>query len=209
MQCTGQPSAQVSTLSTLFQWAQARHACLQLVSLPDVAGRTALQVLRVLLKLLETSREPKTLAVGCHDLGSFITHYPAGKGLVTGASATSSIPVGPNGQVQTSTSQLQLGDPDGAASSHDAMLVVDGLCAAAALRRGLAALMRAPCPLACADLGGKDAVLRLVGHEDPAVQKQALLASQKVLLSKSKADYLTHLVRPPQMSKYHKLYPLD
>jgi hypothetical protein len=44
-----------------------------------------LQVLRVLLKLLETSREPKTLAVGCHDLGSFITHYPAGKGLVTGA----------------------------------------------------------------------------------------------------------------------------
>lgn len=49
----------------------------------------------------------------------------------------------------------------------------------------------------CADLGGKDAVLRLVGHEDPSVQKQALLASQKVLLSKSKADYLTHLVRPP------------
>jgi hypothetical protein len=47
-----------------------------------------------------------------------------------------------------------------------------------------------------ADLGGKDAVLRLVGHADPGVQKQALLASQKVLLSKSKADYLTHLVRP-------------
>jgi V-ATPase subunit H len=43
------------------------------------------QVLRVLLKLLETSRDAKTLAVGCHDLGCFITHYPAGKGLVTGA----------------------------------------------------------------------------------------------------------------------------
>ena len=45
------------------------------------------QVLRVLLKLLETSRDAKTLAVGCHDLGCFITHYPAGKGLVTGVLA--------------------------------------------------------------------------------------------------------------------------
>lgn len=42
-------------------------------------------MLRVLLKLLETGREPKTLAVGCYDLGQFITHYPAGKGIVTGA----------------------------------------------------------------------------------------------------------------------------
>lgn len=41
----------------------------------------------MLLKLLETEREAKTLAVGCHDLGCFITHYPAGKGLVTGASS--------------------------------------------------------------------------------------------------------------------------
>ena len=67
------------------------------------------------------------------------------------------------------------------------------------LRCNVALLSSRACcaPSACADLGGKDAVLRLVGHEDPSVQKQALLASQKVLLSKSKADYLTHLVRPP------------
>jgi hypothetical protein len=52
---------------------------------PSWLARVHLQVLRVLLKLLETSRDAKTLAVGCHDLGCFITHYPAGKGLVTGA----------------------------------------------------------------------------------------------------------------------------
>jgi len=42
-------------------------------------------------------------------------------------------------------------------------------------------------------------VLRLVGHSDPTVQKQALLASQKVLLSRDKADFLANLVRlvPP------------
>ena len=65
------------------------------------------------------------------------------------------------------------------------------------MQPGFASLESVMRPLMCADLGGKDAVLRLVGHEDPSVQKQALLASQKVLLSKSKADYLTHLVRPP------------
>lgn len=46
------------------------------------------QVLRVLLKLLESSREPRTLAVACHDLGQFITYYPAGKGVVTGAASS-------------------------------------------------------------------------------------------------------------------------
>lgn len=77
------------TLSTLLRWSQPRAEAVARLpaacSLPDVAGRTHLQVLRVLLKLLETSRDAKTLAVGCHDLGAFITHYPAGKGLVTGA----------------------------------------------------------------------------------------------------------------------------
>lgn len=42
-------------------------------------------------------------------------------------------------------------------------------------------------------LHGKDAVLRLVAHEDPTVQKQALLASQKILLSRDKADFLANL----------------
>lgn len=44
-----------------------------------------------------------------------------------------------------------------------------------------------------AALHGKEAVLRLVGHEDPTVQKQALLASQKILLSRDKADFLANL----------------
>ncbi len=42
------------------------------------------QILRVLVKLLEAGREPRTLAVACHDLGQFITYYPGGKGVVTG-----------------------------------------------------------------------------------------------------------------------------
>jgi len=40
------------------------------------------QLLRVLVKLLEASREARTLAVACHDLGEFATHYPAGRFLV-------------------------------------------------------------------------------------------------------------------------------
>lgn len=44
-----------------------------------------------------------------------------------------------------------------------------------------------------AALHGKEAVLRLVGHQDGAVQKQALLASQKILLSRDKADFLANL----------------
>lgn len=84
------------------------------------------QILRVLLKLLESSRQPRTLAVACHDLGQFITYYPAGKGIVT-------------------------------------------------------------------DLKGKERVLHLVQHPDPEVQKNALLATQKILLSRDKVDYLAAL----------------
>ncbi|CAD7697492.1 unnamed protein product [Ostreobium quekettii] len=39
-------------------------------------------ILRVLLRLLEVSREVKTLAVGCHDLGQFVSHHPHGRGIV-------------------------------------------------------------------------------------------------------------------------------
>ena len=42
------------------------------------------QVLRVLLKLLETSRESRTLAVGASDLGNFISAHPHGRSIVTG-----------------------------------------------------------------------------------------------------------------------------
>ncbi|CAL5229877.1 g13289 [Coccomyxa viridis] len=40
------------------------------------------QVLRVLLKLLETSRESRTLAVGASDLGNFISAHPHGRSIV-------------------------------------------------------------------------------------------------------------------------------
>ena len=45
------------------------------------------QVLRVLLKLLETSRESRTLAVGASDLGNFISAHPHGRSIVTGEGA--------------------------------------------------------------------------------------------------------------------------
>lgn len=40
------------------------------------------QVLRVLLKLMEVSREPRTLAVACHDLSQFVQRHPHGKHVV-------------------------------------------------------------------------------------------------------------------------------
>jgi hypothetical protein len=36
------------------------------------------QLLRVLLKLLETSRDSTTLAVGCQDLAQFVSHVSHG-----------------------------------------------------------------------------------------------------------------------------------
>jgi hypothetical protein len=180
----------VDPVSMVATVARLPAACL----LPDAAGRTNLQVLRVLLKLLETSREPKTLAVGCHDLGSFITHYPAGKGLVTGAPLCSSAY---SWNPCATDKRLQAGCATEMMPSTFKMPCLLWADTVRPLHCGVVFLRRVLCPLVCADLGGKDAVLRLVGHEDPGVQKQALLASQKVLLSKSKADYLTHLVRPP------------
>lgn len=47
------------------------------------------QILRVLLKLLEASREVRTLAVGAHDVGRFITYHPTGRQIVTGESLAS------------------------------------------------------------------------------------------------------------------------
>lgn len=42
------------------------------------------QALKQLLKVVGGSSDPGTLAVACHDLGCFIHHFPAGKGIVTG-----------------------------------------------------------------------------------------------------------------------------
>ncbi|KAG0587004.1 hypothetical protein KC19_2G134000 [Ceratodon purpureus] len=40
------------------------------------------QVLRVLITLLDNSRDPKTLAVACHDIAQFIQIHPAGRGII-------------------------------------------------------------------------------------------------------------------------------
>lgn len=81
------------------------------------------QVLKVLLKVLEQSREPRTLAVGCYDVGQFITYHTRGRQLVS-------------------------------------------------------------------ELRGKELVMRLLLHPDSEVQRQALLACQKILLKSDKLDML-------------------
>jgi V-ATPase subunit H len=40
------------------------------------------QIIRCLIKLLETSRDPKVLAVACHDLGSFAHAHPIGRYII-------------------------------------------------------------------------------------------------------------------------------
>ncbi|KAG0569971.1 hypothetical protein M758_6G124100 [Ceratodon purpureus] len=40
------------------------------------------QVLRILITLLDNSRDPKTLAVACHDIAQFIQIHPAGRGII-------------------------------------------------------------------------------------------------------------------------------
>lgn len=42
------------------------------------------QVLRLLLKLVDSSPEARTVAVGCSDLGMFITHHAQGRYIVNG-----------------------------------------------------------------------------------------------------------------------------
>ncbi|WVZ25951.1 hypothetical protein V8G54_004495 [Vigna mungo] len=41
------------------------------------------QILRVLITILDTSSDPRTLAVACYDLSQFIQHHPAGRIIVT------------------------------------------------------------------------------------------------------------------------------
>ena len=40
------------------------------------------QVLRILITLLDNSRDPKTLAVACHDIAQFIQIHPNGRGII-------------------------------------------------------------------------------------------------------------------------------
>nr|AFK35511.1 unknown [Lotus japonicus] len=41
------------------------------------------QILRVLITILDTSSDPRTLAVACFDLSQFVQHHPAGRFIVT------------------------------------------------------------------------------------------------------------------------------
>ena len=51
------------------------------------------QVLRVVVKLMEVSREARTLAVACHDLSMFMQHHAHGKHIVqVRAAATAATP---------------------------------------------------------------------------------------------------------------------
>lgn len=41
-----------------------------------------MQVLRILITILDNSRDTKTLAVACHDIAQFIQVHPAGRGII-------------------------------------------------------------------------------------------------------------------------------
>ena len=50
------------------------------------------QVLRVVVKLMEVSREARTLAVACHDLSMFMQHHAHGKHIVQVRAAATAAP---------------------------------------------------------------------------------------------------------------------
>lgn len=127
------------------------------------------QLLRVLLKLLETSRDSTTLAVGCLDVAQFVSHVSHG--------ARS----GPRSRLhRTFTWALSPASPR-----------------SSALRPCLCSRPHKWSPLPAAgrgivtELRGKELVMRLMMHPDPDVQSQALKCVQKVLLSRDKADFLS------------------
>ncbi|WZZ09501.1 hypothetical protein YC2023_095422 [Brassica napus] len=81
------------------------------------------QILRVLLTILDTSSDPRSLAVACYDLSQFIQYHAAGRVIVT-------------------------------------------------------------------DLKAKERVMRLMGHENAEVTKNALLCIQRLLLGAKYASFL-------------------
>lgn len=42
------------------------------------------ELLKILIRLLDTSKDPLVLSVACYDLGEFVRHYPRGKTYVIG-----------------------------------------------------------------------------------------------------------------------------
>jgi len=73
------------------------------------------ELLKMLIRLLETNQDPLVLAVASYDIGEFVRHYPRGKSVIE-------------------------------------------------------------------QLGGKQLVMQLLGHEDPNVRYEALLAVQKLMV---------------------------
>ena len=61
-------------------------------------------LLKALLKLLDASRDPMTLALACKDISNFVTYYPHGKGVVAdleGKALVMRLMAHPDAQVQT------------------------------------------------------------------------------------------------------------
>jgi len=40
------------------------------------------QLLKILIHLIETSRDPLVISVACHDIGEYVRHYPRGKRVI-------------------------------------------------------------------------------------------------------------------------------
>ncbi|KAG1675497.1 hypothetical protein FOA52_001796 [Chlamydomonas sp. UWO 241] len=89
----------------------------------DKFEATDFQILRLLLKLVESSRDARTVAVGCSDVGHFVSAHPLGRFIVN-------------------------------------------------------------------DLKGKALIMRHMAHADAEVRRQALLCVQKLMLDKSKLEFL-------------------
>ena len=123
----------------------------------------------MLLKLLETSRESRTLAVGASDLGNFISAHPHGRSIVTGMVLSH---CGHRFMHSSSTGGFDLQVSHVAISFEQRGSRAPRLCGARA------------------DLRGKELAMRLMMHPDAEVQKQALLCVQKILLAKDKVAFL-------------------
>ena len=140
------------------------------------------QILRVLLKLLEASRETRTLAVGCHDLGMFITHHPHGRSIVTGM-----LHIIRFGCCQAPIAAILTG-------LLCATRLQSKCCITYALRHALHLSLPVHESLMMdslhAEFRGKELVMRLMMHPDPEVQKQALLCVQKIMLARDKLEFL-------------------
>ena len=102
--------------------------------------------------------QAKTLAVGCSDVGYFITFHPIGRQIVSGVP-----PCKPHSLRCKANARLK----------YCAVLLVTDAGT-----------------VGHADLRGKELVMRLMMHPDPSVQRQALLCVQKIMLARDKLEFM-------------------